>query len=45
MGGDRCDLLCLDLPRAERLRQTRIELLLAEQAALAAERRSATRPA
>jgi DNA-binding transcriptional ArsR family regulator len=36
MSGDRCDLLCLDLPRAERLRQTRIELPLAEQAALAA---------
>jgi DNA-binding transcriptional ArsR family regulator len=30
---DRCDLLCLDLPRAERLRAERIDLATAEQAA------------
>lgn len=30
---DRCDLLCLDLPRAERLRVERIDLAAAEQAA------------
>jgi ArsR family transcriptional regulator, lead/cadmium/zinc/bismuth-responsive transcriptional repressor len=30
---DRCDLLCLDLPRAERLRAERIDLPAAEQAA------------
>jgi DNA-binding transcriptional ArsR family regulator len=36
MSDDRCDLLCLDLPRAERLRQARIELALAEQTAMAA---------
>jgi ArsR family transcriptional regulator, lead/cadmium/zinc/bismuth-responsive transcriptional repressor len=30
---DRCDLLCLDLPRAERLRAERIDLAAAEQAA------------
>jgi DNA-binding transcriptional ArsR family regulator len=36
MSDDRCDLLCLDLLRAEQLRQTRIELPVAEQAAMAA---------
>jgi ArsR family transcriptional regulator, lead/cadmium/zinc/bismuth-responsive transcriptional repressor len=30
---DRCDLLCLDLPRAERLRAERIDLAAAGQAA------------
>jgi ArsR family transcriptional regulator, lead/cadmium/zinc/bismuth-responsive transcriptional repressor len=30
---DRCDLLCLDLPRAERLRAERIDPTAAEQAA------------
>jgi DNA-binding transcriptional ArsR family regulator len=33
---DRCDLLCLDLPRAERLRARRTDLATAEQAALRA---------
>jgi DNA-binding transcriptional ArsR family regulator len=33
MSVDRCDLLCLDLPRAERLRAERIDLAAAEQAA------------
>lgn len=33
MTTDRCDLLCLDLPRAERLRAERIDLAVAEQAA------------
>jgi DNA-binding transcriptional ArsR family regulator len=33
MSEDRCDLLCLDLPRAEQLRQTRIDPQQAEQAA------------
>lgn len=30
MSDDRCDLLCLDLPRAETLRQSRIDLDAAE---------------
>jgi DNA-binding transcriptional ArsR family regulator len=33
---DSCDLLCLDLPRAEQLRHTRLETDRAEGAALAA---------
>jgi len=33
MGDDRCDLLCLDLPRAEDLRQRRLELAVAERVA------------
>lgn len=33
MADDRCDLLCLDLPQAERLRRERIESPQAEQAA------------
>jgi len=33
MSADRCDLLCLDLPRAERLRTGRIDLAAAEWAA------------
>jgi DNA-binding transcriptional ArsR family regulator len=33
MSIDRCDLLCLDLPRAERLRAERIDPAAAEQAA------------
>jgi DNA-binding transcriptional ArsR family regulator len=36
MSDDQCDLLCLDLPRAERLRRTQIKRPLAEQAAMAA---------
>ncbi|UJA21516.1 winged helix-turn-helix transcriptional regulator [Thermoleophilia bacterium SCSIO 60948] len=32
-GSDRCDLLCLDLPRAESLRSTRLSLTEAETAA------------
>jgi DNA-binding transcriptional ArsR family regulator len=36
MSDDRCDLLCLDLPRAEHLRQTRPAGDRAERAALAA---------
>jgi DNA-binding transcriptional ArsR family regulator len=36
MGDDRCDLLCLDLPRAEELRKARVEPLLAEELAAAA---------
>jgi DNA-binding transcriptional ArsR family regulator len=36
MTEDRCDLLCLDLPRAEALRQTRLPLRDAETAATAA---------
>jgi DNA-binding transcriptional ArsR family regulator len=35
MSDDGCDLLCLDLPRAEQLRQHRIDPELAEQAATA----------
>jgi DNA-binding transcriptional ArsR family regulator len=30
---DRCDLLCLDLPRAEELRQARLEMALADDVA------------
>lgn len=33
MSADRCELLCLDLPLAERLRAERIDLGAAEQAA------------
>ena len=33
MSDERCDLLCLDLPRAERLRAERIELAAAERVA------------
>ena len=33
---DRCDLLCLDLPRAEELRKARLRPALAEQLAAAA---------
>jgi DNA-binding transcriptional ArsR family regulator len=33
MTADRCELLCLDLPRAERLRAARIDLATTEQAA------------
>jgi DNA-binding transcriptional ArsR family regulator len=36
MSDDRCDLLCLDLPRAENLRQTRLSLRAAEELAGAA---------
>jgi DNA-binding transcriptional ArsR family regulator len=36
MTDDRCDLLCLDLPRAERLRDAGLDLAGAEQAAAAA---------
>jgi DNA-binding transcriptional ArsR family regulator len=36
MGDDRCDLLCLDLPRAEELRKVRLELGVAEELAAAA---------
>lgn len=33
MSDDRCDLLCLDLPRAESLRATRLAAAEAERAA------------
>lgn len=33
MSSDRCDLLCLDLPLAERLRAQRVDLVAAERAA------------
>ena len=33
MSDDRCDLLCLDLPTAERLRVERLDFRLAESAA------------
>ena len=33
MSDDRCDLLCLDLPTAERLRTTRLDIGVAEFAA------------
>jgi len=33
MGDDRCDLLCLDLPRAEELRQQRLKMAIAERVA------------
>jgi DNA-binding transcriptional ArsR family regulator len=36
MSDDRCDLLCLDLPRAERLRDAGLDLPRAERAAAAA---------
>jgi DNA-binding transcriptional ArsR family regulator len=36
MAGDRCDLLCLDLPRAERLRRDRLEPQLAARSAAGA---------
>jgi DNA-binding transcriptional ArsR family regulator len=36
MTDDRCDLLCLDLPRAERLRHTGLDLPRAERAAATA---------
>src|SRR3954463_2499746 len=36
MADDRCDLLCLDLPRAEALRQGRLTLDVAEAAAAGA---------
>src|SRR3954469_20219838 len=36
MADDRCDLLCLDLPRAEALRQRRLTLDIAEAAAAGA---------
>ncbi len=36
MSDDRCDLLCLDLPRAEKLRQTRLDPQTAEELAAAA---------
>jgi DNA-binding transcriptional ArsR family regulator len=33
---DRCELLCLDLPRAEKLRETRLDSQLARRSAAAA---------
>jgi DNA-binding transcriptional ArsR family regulator len=36
MADDRCDLLCLDLPRAEELRKARLDLAVVEQLAAAA---------
>src|SRR3954447_2542016 len=36
MGDDRCDLLCLDLPRAEALRRSRLAPEVAEAAAAGA---------
>jgi len=36
MDDDSCDLLCLDLPRAEELRKARLELSVAEELAAAA---------
>jgi DNA-binding transcriptional ArsR family regulator len=36
MSDDRCELLCLDLPRAEQLRHARVDPRLAEEAASAA---------
>jgi DNA-binding transcriptional ArsR family regulator len=36
MADDRCDLLCLDLPRAERLRRERLTVARAEATSLAA---------
>jgi DNA-binding transcriptional ArsR family regulator len=36
MPDDRCDLLCLDLPRAEKLRQTRLGQQVAERFAAGA---------
>ena len=37
MSDDRCDLLCLDLPTAERLRQRRLTVAAAEAAAAMAQ--------
>src|SRR5690348_11068112 len=37
MNDDRCDLLCLDLPRAEALRERLLPLSLAERAAAVAQ--------
>jgi DNA-binding transcriptional ArsR family regulator len=37
MTDERCDLLCLDLPRAERLRQVRLAVGIAESAAARAQ--------
>lgn len=37
MSADRCELLCLDLPEAERLRKARLPLEAAEQAAVRAQ--------
>lgn len=37
MTDDRCDLLCLDLPTAERLRQRRLDVAAAETAAARAQ--------
>jgi ArsR family transcriptional regulator, lead/cadmium/zinc/bismuth-responsive transcriptional repressor len=36
MGDDRCDLLCLDLPRAEELRKARLDPHVAEELAAGA---------
>jgi DNA-binding transcriptional ArsR family regulator len=36
MADDRCDLLCLDLPRAEKLRQARLDPQVAGRLAVAA---------
>lgn len=36
MADDRCDLLCLDLPRAEKLRQARLDPQVAERFAAGA---------
>ncbi len=36
MADDRCDLLCLDLPRAEKLRQARLDQQVAERFAAGA---------
>lgn len=36
MSEDRCDLLCLDLPRAEELRRARLSAQVAEDGAVAA---------
>lgn len=36
MSDDRCDLLCLDLPRAEKLRKARLSSSLAEELAASA---------
>ena len=36
MADDRCDLLCLDLPRAEKLRQARLSQQVAERSAAGA---------
>jgi DNA-binding transcriptional ArsR family regulator len=36
MASDRCDLLCLDLPRAEKLRRARLDQQVAERSAAGA---------